>query len=223
MAAWLKVLSSHGCEISYFLNPGASIDDIKAVESSIGYEFTDDLKALYSWADGQQEYFADADRRIVHYEDGGADMIYDLDPSPGQYLCPLLGHYFFDSLALSIKSYAGWLQIADELTEEELNHSFITVRPGHAVDRAYFKKGWLPISSDGGGNSFAVDFDPPEGGTYGQIIVMGPDEDERRVIASSITELLIRASTCDSLNPEYSNNGRGTADIFMSFDMECWL
>lgn len=222
MSAWLGVLSSYGCELSHFMNPGTSAIKIAEIESEIGYEFTDDLKQLYLWADGQETYITSEKMRIIHYDDGGADAIYDIDPSPGKYFCPLFGHYFFDSLDVSLASYREWLKILDNFDDDEHNRGMVTVRAGHAIHRQYFKKGWFPISNNSGGDSFAIDFDPPETGIYGQVIVIGPNEDERRVVASSITELLNLAASCGSLKPEFMKNGRHSKPMFMGYDMECW-
>lgn len=220
MNAWLGVLSEHGCEISHFMNDGASENTISEVEASIGFAFTKDLRELYSWADGQVDYIGSAKKEIVHYEDGGADVVYDIDPSPGKYLCPLFGRFSFDSLEESLGSYSRWMEIVNTSSASELLDN-ITVREGHAVDKIYYKRGWFPISNNSAGDSLAVDFDPPKGGTYGQIIVIGPNEDERRVVSTSITELLIRATTCDSLNPEYVTLARNTPPVLMDYEIEC--
>jgi cell wall assembly regulator SMI1 len=45
---------------------------------------------------------------------------------------------------------------------------------------------------DGGGNGLAVDLDPQPGGQAGQVIFIGPDEDTRHVVATSISDLLER-------------------------------
>ena len=221
MTAWLGVLSAHGCEISHFMNLGASETKISEIEQSIGFSFTEDLKELYLWADGQKDYIGSSAKKIVHYADGGADVVYDIDPSPGKYFCPLFGHYSFDSLDVSLRSYLQWVDIVSTSSHDELIDN-ITIRSNHAVDKIYFKKGWFPISNNSAGDSFAVDFAPPEGGTYGQIIVVGPNEDERRVVARSITELLELASTCNLLKTEFMKNGRHSAPMFMDYDMECW-
>lgn len=222
MSAWLSVLSSYGCELSHFMNPGASANKIAQIEASIGYEFTDDLKHLYQWADGQEEYMDKEKMRIVHYDDGGADAVYDVDPSPGKHFCNLFGHYFFDSLQTSLVSYQQWLEILDDLADDEYNRESVTVRAGHAVHRQYFRKGWFPISNNSGGDSIAIDLDPPKGGIYGQVIIIGPNESERRVVASSITELLALAASCGVLKPQFMKNRIQPVPIFMNFDIECW-
>ena len=221
MSAWLGVLSSYGCELSHFMNPGASANRIAEIEASIGYEFTDDLKQLYLWADGQEKYMNKDKMTIVHYDDGGADAVYDVDPSPGKFLCPLFGHYFFDNLNDSLVSYQRWLRGIAKISDEH-NRALVTVRAGHAIHRQYFRKGWFPISNNSGGDSLAIDFDPPKDGTYGQVIIIGPNEDERRVVASSITELLTMAASCSSLQTEFMKTRSQPIPIFMDFDMECW-
>lgn len=52
--------------------------------------------------------------------------------------------------------------------------------------RVYTHAAWWPFAEDGGGNHLMVDLDPPAGGTLGQVIVAGPDEDERRVLAPGL-------------------------------------
>ncbi len=74
----------------------------------------------------------------------------------------------------------------------------ITPRAGDPpVAREYWRRGWFPFAIDGGGNAYAVDLSPVPGGTYGQIILTGSDEDERRVLAPSLTAFLIEAAKCD--------------------------
>ena len=61
---------------------------------------------------------------------------------------------------------------------------------GHPVKKHYSHALWLPLATDGGGNSLAFDLDPASGGTRGQIIIIGADEDERRVLAPGIGAFL---------------------------------
>jgi hypothetical protein len=74
----------------------------------------------------------------------------------------------------------------------------VTVRPGHPVRRESRVPGWWPPAGDGGGNQLVVDTDPPDGGTVGQIVVAGPDEDERRVLAPGIAEYLRAAADLEA-------------------------
>jgi cell wall assembly regulator SMI1 len=49
---------------------------------------------------------------------------------------------------------------------------------------------WIPFATDGGGNSLAADLAPAPGGTAGQVIVIGSEEDLRWVLAPSVLDLL---------------------------------
>ena len=53
----------------------------------------------------------------------------------------------------------------------------------------------MPFTVDGGGNGFAVDLEPEPGGTVGQIINCGSDEDWRAVVADSLDDFLARIVT----------------------------
>lgn len=100
-----------------------------------------------------------------------------------------------ERLAEAVRSWRGWKPIHDDPQNEELQYSeYITVREGHPVRRLYYHPAWFPVAKDGGGNAWAIDLDPPAGGVRGQIIQMRPDEDERRVIANSLTELFFGAA-----------------------------
>lgn len=58
------------------------------------------------------------------------------------------------------------------------------------VMSVYTSPDWVGFATDGGGNQLAVDLAPLPGGTVGQVIVIGSDEDLRRVIAPGIVQLL---------------------------------
>jgi len=204
------------------MNPGASERRISAIEAAIGHEFTEDLKELYLWADGQKDYIGNAKLHIHHYADGGAEAVHNIDPSPGLYLCPLFGNYSFDNLTTSLDNYIRLLDAIDRHDQREYNREIVTVRKGHPVRKQFFKQGWFPISNNSSGDFYAIDFDPPDGGTYGQVIVIGANEDERRVLASSVTELLTLASSCESLDLELTGSRSQPDPVITSFDMECW-
>ncbi len=63
-----------------------------------------------------------------------------------------------------------------------------------AVSARYWKRGWVPFARDGGGNGYAVDLAPEPGGTVGQVINIGPDEDFRAVVALSVADCLARVA-----------------------------
>lgn len=179
-ASWCAALNGIGFAVEAFLNPPASLADLQALQEEIGFALPDDLKALYRKADGQAGVF-----RLQSAE-------------PGMLVTPFFGAYDFVSIASALSNYRLWRSIYDDYGDrfhESFNEGIISVRGSDPVHREYWRPGWLPFSMDGGGNSYAVDLSPPAGGTYGQVIVIGSDEDKRRVLAPSIAALLEFAAT----------------------------
>lgn len=170
--AWLAYLTTLGIDARATLNPPATEAQIAAAEARIGYRLPDDLRALYRIGNGQQ----DPDAYVARH--------------PGAIVAFLFGNDFI-SLERALSEYQTWQEIYDEMGPQA---DTVTVRAGDPVHRYYWHPGWFPFASDWGGNSYAVDLSPAPGGTYGQVIVIGRDEDERRVIASSITAFLADAA-----------------------------
>lgn len=93
--------------------------------------------------------------------------------------------YAFLALAEARRAWDGWADIRRAHDPEDFD-GMITVRGADPVRRVYTHAAWWPFAEDGGGNHLMVDLDPPAGGTLGQVIVAGPDEDERRVLAPGL-------------------------------------
>jgi len=70
---------------------------------------------------------------------------------------------------------------------------------------------WWPLAEDGGGNHLMVDLDPPPGGTVGQVLVAGPDEDERRVLAPGVGAYLAALLDADLDPPDADQLADGVA------------
>jgi cell wall assembly regulator SMI1 len=175
--AWLAFLASLGFVAGAHLNPPATETAIVAVEAEIGFHLPDDLRELYLRADGQKPSFAIK------------------DPAPGSIVTPFFGSYDFAPLSRALAEYRSWEEVIDAWPEGDDPNEFITLRAGDPpVARAYWRRGWFPFAIDGGGNAYAVDLSPPPGGTYGQVIVIGSDEDERRVVAPSVSAFMKRAA-----------------------------
>ena len=170
--AWLAFLSSLSVDGGVVLNPAASVAEIEALEIAIGYELPEELKALYRITNGQQSP-------------------YHVDPKEGQYAVNLFGHYDFLTIDQALSSYEFQLEIREEYGAEM--DDYITVREGDFVDRVSWQKGWFPIAGSDA-NQIAVDLAPPRGGTYGQLVNFGPDDDERAVLSTSISEFFITAT-----------------------------
>lgn len=62
--------------------------------------------------------------------------------------------------------------------------------PKDAVDPAYTNPAWLPLTTDAGGNSIGLDFDPWPAGRVGQVIIFGRDEEVKVVLAESLGQFL---------------------------------
>jgi cell wall assembly regulator SMI1 len=56
----------------------------------------------------------------------------------------------------------------------------------------HWNRGWVPIASTGGGNSFSLDLDPAEGGCLGQVFFLDHEIGPGAVSARSFTEWLAR-------------------------------
>jgi cell wall assembly regulator SMI1 len=110
----------------------------------------------------------------------------------------LFGGYEFVPLAKALRDYRVWEGVLEDWSAGDDPNAFITLRAGDPpVAREYWRRGWFPFAIDGGGNAYAVDLSPVEGGTWGQIIVIGGDEDERRVLAPGLTAFLLAAAQCE--------------------------
>ena len=51
----------------------------------------------------------------------------------------------------------------------------------------HWQRGWLPIASDGGGNSWSLDLDPAPGGGVGQIVYFDHEVGSTAVLYPSFT------------------------------------
>lgn len=176
---WLDRHAENGSAAAHLLNPLANPSVLDAAEARIGFALPADLRRLWLRADGQRDIFTIA------------------DPAPGRVLCPLFGTYSFLSVQDALTTYQGWLDIWDgggpDFDESFNGEAHVQRRGDDPVHREYWRPGWLPFSDDNG-NAYAVDLSPAPGGTIGQVIVIGPDEDLRRVLAPSLTDFLADAA-----------------------------
>jgi cell wall assembly regulator SMI1 len=193
LLAWLAFLSSLGVDMRTHLYPPASAARIAVAEAAIGHAFPEDLRALYRFADGQLTP-EESDRR-----------------HPGAAVTAFFGDYAFSTLEEALAAYRSWAEVRAELGVSP--DQGITARAGDPVYAEYWRSGWFPFASDGGGNFYAVDLSPAPGGSYGQIIVIGRDEDERRVLAPSLSAFLAQAAA--RRPPISDRDGR-----WLSFKME---
>jgi len=181
---WVDRLEAQGWGARAMLRPPAGEDVVAAASEGVG-PFPDELAALYRLADGQ---IASRDAR---------GMTTNLFP----------GHEFL-SLAGARRAWQGWADIRATHRPEDFD-DMITVRGDDPVHRSYTRAGWWPLAEDGGGNHLVVDLDPAPGGTVGQVIVAGPDEDERRVLAPGVGAYLdaLLAAELDPPDPDALADG----------------
>lgn len=175
--AWLARHKENGSAVAGFLNPPATSAALDAAEKQIGFALPDDLRRLWLRTDGQHDIYAIA------------------DPAPGRVLSPLFGEYPLLSVGEALEVYSVWLEIwteAGDRFHDDYNEGVITSREGDPVYPDYWRPGWLPFAWDNG-NGYAVDLSPAPGGSVGQVILIGRDENERRVLGSSITAFLTDA------------------------------
>jgi cell wall assembly regulator SMI1 len=67
-----------------------------------------------------------------------------------------------------------------------------TSEPAAGIRADWWNRGWLPIASNGGGDSQCIDLAPAAGGRAGQVISMWHEHGKRECLASSFTDYLQR-------------------------------
>lgn len=186
LETYLKRFDERKIRIREQLNPPASEEAISAYETEIGQELPADVKSLYRIADGQISPFHEATPRA----DGTRKFGYPVQLGVDDYVGNLFGTYEFLSLSEARRE---WLFVIENWDPESMsleNDSMTDIWEGDPIQPYNYRPEWIPLAKDGGGNSLSIDMAPAEGGTVGQIIAIGPDEDYYRVIAPSLTALL---------------------------------
>lgn len=146
--------------VSPRLNLPATSSEITATEQKLGLTFPQELRELYLCANGSE---------------GGL----------------LLGMPLY-TLAQLEAEYAGWEDLiygSGNMLRDSENEDLFSSDPPGTVQLRYWVRGWLPLCRDGGGNHIACDLAPAEAGVVGQLITMGPDEDDHIQLARSLSEL----------------------------------
>nr|WP_269329610.1 SMI1/KNR4 family protein [Kineosporia babensis] len=165
------------------VRPGAAADDIAAVQKEIGRALPADLAGLHQLSDGQTDWY-----QLTH--GAHAQTVRDR----GRWVCALFGDgWSFDPVSKVADGWTMWKEVRDGYSPQELADNFdsaVEVRAGDPVQGLYTSPDWIGFATDGGGNQLAVDLAPAAGGTFGQVIVIGSDEDLRRVVAPGIVPLL---------------------------------
>lgn len=177
--AWTATLAAAGFDVGPHLNPPADAAAVAAAQESSGVRFPAELAALYALADGQ-------------------------GPSPED--PQVFPHHRFLPVAEARTAWGGWDDVLRHDGAGDTADEHVTVRAGDPVRRAYWHAGWWPLAEDGGGNVLVVDTDPAPGGTVGQVVVAGPDEDERRVLAPGLAAYLRALAAADLESEEVGDD-----------------
>jgi cell wall assembly regulator SMI1 len=142
------------------LNPPASEARIAEVEKLIGQSLPEDYKELYRIRDGEGE--------IV-----------------GAFLTTL-----FAPLEQVKINYKNWFELFHEEGIQEAVSPSCGSHPEGAIQKAYIDLGWIPFTEDGGGNHLGIDLNPGPRGIHGQVINFGRDQEQKYVLANSLSEFL---------------------------------
>lgn len=212
LAAWLAFHASLGVDMPALLLPGATEAEIVAVEQAIGHDLPADLRALYERVDGQLDPW-DSDA---------------FDPSSygGERIANLFGHFRFLPLDEALAEYRSQLEMHATYPEDTAYEPW-GYRPEDPIDPVDWQPTWFTFAGADAGNGYAVDLAPPRGGTIGQIVQVGTDF-ERRVVASSLSDLMSRAAAgLDPNQPgrmEWSDGEDGPMPGSVWFDMDpTWI
>lgn len=96
------------------------------------------------------------------------------------------------SIAEILRQWQGWREIeADGMNEDCAE--FMEASPPGVVKPMYTNARWIPLTHAGGGNHMGLDFDPDAGGSEGQMIAFGADEDTKYLLARTFDDFVAKA------------------------------
>lgn len=142
------------------LNPGASPAALASLEAKIGQALPPEAREFYQLHDGQK------------------------GEAPG---------FFYGLEFLALNQVANqWQTWADIVADDpELPGSIPgSSTPPGAIREVYVDLAWIPVAHDFSGNHLALDLNPGPQGQRGQVINYGPDENDKYVLAPSLTDFL---------------------------------
>lgn len=179
-AAWLLFFTNLDVGIEPQLLPPATVFEISAVSDEIGFELPKDFISLYLKGNGQENPYLDDRPRVESF-------------------APLFGWYEFIPLELVLRNYNDFIDMQQSMLPDVYE---VDVREGDPVAGVDWQPGWVPFAVSNAAY-YAVDLTPLRGGRYGQVIEIGHDTVENRVLAASITDFLTLAATHLDPNEQY--------------------
>lgn len=129
------------------LNKGATQEEIRQAEISLGVEFPDQLKRLYMEANGESGSLLSSEHNLNQL------------------------FYSFEFLNLSTVSNDHNMHL--EAYSDYLDELFCY--PEGYIKNTFFNSKWIPFAKAGSAIYIAIDMDPGEKGVVGQVIIYGAD------------------------------------------------
>ena len=83
--------------------------------------------------------------------------------------------------------WTAWQELAGEDFATEITGESY---PYGAIKPTYINLQWIPFTHDGSGNHLGIDLDPGVDGVVGQVINFGTDENNKFVLAPSLTDFM---------------------------------
>lgn len=147
------------------LNPGASIQEIEAIQTILGMKLPDDYVASCLIHNGQNQ------------------------ESPGLVPSGMQGSIGGTLMALGVRDdslfstvFGEWAMMKQIYDTDPNIHLSEGGRLDQTVKDRWWVPGWIPIASNGGGDYSCLDLDPGEGGRWGQVIAFVHDDYDYRVV-----------------------------------------
>jgi cell wall assembly regulator SMI1 len=166
--AWGRLEAALPTTLSASLHDGAAEAEVAAVEKGVKAKLPEDVRASYLRHNGQK----DGSDGLFPSGFAGLDEEFCILPA--------------DAIAPDWKI---WKELADGGEFEDGD-----AEPDESVRAAWWHKSWIPIASNGGGDSLCIDLSPAKGGIKGQVILLSHESGARRALARSLPELLAMAA-----------------------------
>jgi cell wall assembly regulator SMI1 len=161
-----KSLTATGPALKASLRKGTTEPKLGELEAALRVQLPADVRTSYLLHDGQKP---------------GADGLFP------EGFADLDSDYVLLSLSEIQADWSCWKGMADQ---GNLAHR--AANPDDGVRADWWNPGWVPVASNGGGDSLCIDLAPADGGTRGQVILMSHERPDRARLAGSFGELLDR-------------------------------
>ncbi len=143
------------------LNPGATKQDLSELENILGLDLPEDFKNFISIHNGQN---------WTHLNLFDSDRLLSTEDI--------------------IRDWQHWKNVLPEIDANcrEMYGHPASSTPDIGIKDDWWNLSWIPITSNGSGDSYCIDLDPTSEGNQGQIIRMWHDVPERELIATSFRD-----------------------------------